>query len=173
MKEKLKVDKKKILNTATVAEEKAKKTFDEYKKFAIKGNVLDLAIGVVIGAAFTNIVNTLVSSLVTPLLSVLTNKVDLGSLFISLTGGSYLTMEEAKAAGEIVVNYGAIVNSVLNFFIVSFILFLVVRSFTRLKVKEEKTAEDKTKAETQTCPYCKTSIHIEATKCPNCTSDLK
>ena len=109
------------------AKKNVKKTMEEYKSFAIKGNIIDLAIGMVIGSAFTSIVNSLVNTTITPLISLLTNKVDLSTLFISLTGIHYNTLAEAKEAGAITFNYGELLNSLLNFFIISFTLFLVVK----------------------------------------------
>lgn len=155
------------------AEKKAKKAIEDYKKFAIKGNVVDLAIGVVIGAAFTNIINTIVSSFVTPLLSMITNKVDIGSLFISLSGGQYKTLEEAKAAGAITINYGALFNAVLNFFIVSVILFIVFKYISKLRESSEKGSAEEAKQTTKECPYCKSTININATKCAFCTSEVE
>lgn len=151
----------------------ARKTISEYKSFAIKGNVIDMAIGVVIGSAFTNIVNVLVSSTITPIISLLTNKVDLSTLYITLKGGHhYASIAEAKAAGAIVLSYGELINAVLNFFIISFVLFLVVR-FLKHSKKKETTHEAQVKKLTEKkCPFCFSTISIEATRCPFCTSIL-
>lgn len=173
MNEQIKKNKELLKKHSKKAESKAKETIEDYKKFAIKGNIVDLAIGVVIGAAFTNIINTLVSSLITPLLSIITNKVDIASLFVSLSGGSYKTLEEAKTAGAIVLNYGAIFNAVLNFFIVSIILFIVFKYVSKLKASSAKGDEEEAKKTTKSCPYCKSNIDIAASKCAFCTSDLE
>jgi len=173
MKDKIQKNKDILKEQTAKAEANAKGAIADYKKFAIKGNILDLAIGVVIGAAFTNIINTLVSSFITPLLSALTNKVDIASLFISLSGGSYPTIEAAKAAGAIVISYGIIFNAVLNFFIVSVILFIVVTYITKLRASSEKGTEEIVKETTKTCPYCKSKIDITATKCAFCTSEVE
>lgn len=147
----------------------AKKAVNDYKKFAIKGNVLDMAIGVVIGSAFTNIVNTLVSSTITPLISLLTSNVDLSTLFFTLKGGSFESLEAAKAAGAITLNYGTLINAILNFFIVSVVLFIIVKILT---ASNKKDATEKKKT-TKECPYCLSIVPIKATKCAFCTSDLE
>jgi len=172
MKEKIQKNREILRNQTAKAEKKAKSAIADYKKFAIKGNIVDLAIGVVIGAAFTNIINTLVASLVTPLLSALTNKVDIANLFISLSGGNYNTLADAKDAGAIVISYGAIFNAVLNFFIVSVILFLVFKYISKLRESNEKGTEEIVKETTKSCPYCKSTIDLNATKCAFCTSEV-
>lgn len=173
MKDKMEKNKEILMKNKEKAEKKAKKAIEDYKKFAIKGNVVDLAIGVVIGSAFTNIVNTIVSSFVTPTLSLITNKVDIGSLFISLTGGNYKTLEEAKAAGAIIINYGALFNAVLNFFIISVVLFIIFKYISKIRESMEKGNEEETKQTTKTCPHCMSTINIAATRCAFCTSEVE
>lgn len=151
----------------------AKKAIEDYKQFAIKGNIVDLAIGVVIGAAFTNIVNAIVTTLVTPLLSLLTNKVDISTLFVSLTKGNFSSIEEAKNAGAIIINYGLLLNAILNFFIVSVVLFVIFKYISKLKNKNENLEQKEKEDTTKICPYCMSSVNINAVKCPFCTSDLK
>ncbi len=148
--------------------ELAKKAISDYKKFAIKGNVMDLAIGVVIGTAFTNIVNTLVSSVITPVISLFTSNVDLSTLFITLKGGSFDTLEAAKAANAITLNYGALINAILNFFMITLVLFIIVKIISASNKKDAKEKEKTTKE----CPYCLSTIPIKATRCAHCTSDL-
>lgn len=172
MKEQIEKNKKLFKKHSDKAEEKAKKAIEDYKKFAIKGNMVDLAIGVVIGAAFTNIINTIVSGVVTPLLSTITSKVDIGSLFISLSGGKYNTIEEAKAAGAIIINYGALFNAVMNFFIVSVIMFIVYKYISKLRESSEKGSAEEAKQSTKECPYCKSTININSTRCAFCTSEV-
>lgn len=150
----------------------AKKTINNYKNFAMKGNILDMAIGVVIGSAFTSIVNTLVTSIITPLISVLTNKVDLSTLFITLHGTHMKTLQEAKAAGAITLNYGDLLNALLNFFIISTTLFIIVSIIKSKTKKDAKKVEEIQKVTTKQCPYCLSSIPIDAIKCAHCTSDL-
>lgn len=152
---------------------KVEKTMTEYKKFAMKGNAVDLAIGMVIGSAFTSIINAIVNTTITPLLSVFTNKVDFSKLFISLSGVHYDSIEKAQEAGALVWNYGALLNALLNFFIVSFILFLVVKYIGKLNKKSEVAEVEEKKVTTKKCPYCISEIPIEAVKCAHCTSNLE
>lgn len=160
--------KEKVKEQQKKTKEATKKTINEYKNFAIKGNVIDMAIGVVIGSAFTSIVNTLVSAVITPLISVLTNKIDLSTLFITIHGPKLDTIEASKAAGAITINYGEVINAILNFFIISVTLFIVIMIIKKLNKKEEVVKEITTKE----CPYCLSRIPIKATKCAYCTSDL-
>lgn len=150
----------------------AKKTINDYKAFAIKGNVIDLAIGVIIGSAFTSIVNALVNNIITPFLGLLTNRVDLSTLFVSITGGTYNSIEEAKQAGEIVINYGSLLNSVINFFFISITLFIVFKYISKLRSNLEKEQTEETLETTKTCPYCFSTININSTRCAHCTSKL-
>lgn len=151
----------------------AKTAIENYKNFAMKGNIIDMAIGVVIGSAFTNIVNTLVSSTITPVISLLTKDVDLSTLFITLKGGTFNTLEEARAAGAIILSYGELLNSIINFLIISIVLFVVI-SIIKYSNKKAQKAEVAVKNETtKVCPYCKSTIDISATKCAFCTSDLE
>jgi large conductance mechanosensitive channel len=154
-------------------ENASKKTFEDYKDFAMKGNVVDLAIGVVIGGAFTGIVNSLVTGVITPFLGILTNKVDLSSLYVSLSGGIYTSLEAAKQSGALVLNYGLLLNAILNFFIVSFVLFLIFRYLTKLRKKHDKDLQVAQEVTTKECPYCISQIPIKATRCPHCTSEQK
>ena len=154
-------------------EEKAKKALDEYKNFAMKGNVIDLAIGVVIGSAFTNIVNTLVSAIITPIISLLTNDVDLSTLFITLKGGHFDTLAEAKAAGAITLDYGTFLNAIINFLIISIVLFIVFRKIMKSNRNNAKEEAEIKEVTTKTCPYCMSTIPIEASKCAYCTSSLE
>lgn len=151
------------------SKKKAKLAFEDYKAFALKGNALDLAIGVVLGGAFTTIVNTLVSALITPLISLLTSNVDLSTLFITLKGGKFETLEAAKAAGAITLNYGEILTSIINFIIISLVLFVVVKTLTKANKKDNEVKEITTK----TCPYCLSTIPLKATRCAHCTSILE
>ena len=160
-----KIDKK---NLQAVSKKKVKTAFEDYKAFALKGNVLDLAIGVVLGSAFTNIVNSIVNSIITPLISMLTSKVNYSTLFVSLDGIKYESIEAAKAANAVILTYGELISAILNFIIVSIILFLIIKTLTKAS-KKEKIEEIKT---TKKCNYCCSSIPIEATKCAHCTSDL-
>lgn len=170
IKEKIKLDdiEQKTKKTKKIA----KKAMDEYKAFAIKGNIMDLALGVVIGGAFTNIVNSLVTNIITPILGYFTSKVDLNNLFIALNGKNYPNLETAKASGAVVLTYGALLNSIVNFLIITLILFIVFKYINKLN-KRNDISEDVVKQETtKKCPYCLSVIPKEATKCAFCTSDL-
>lgn len=142
--------------------------FKEFKEFISRGNVLDLAIAVIIGGAFGKIITSVVEDLIMPIISLLQGGTDFSNLFISLDGSNYMTLAAAKEAGAATFNYGAFIQSLLDFIIIALILFFIVRSFNRFK-KEEAPAP----ATTKTCPYCKTDIPIEATRCPHCTSQLE
>lgn len=161
-----KIDRKELHKES---KKKAKLAFEDYKAFALKGNALDLAIGVVLGGAFTTIVNTLVSALITPIISLLTSNVDLSTLFITLKGGKFDTLEAAKAAGAITLNYGEILTAIINFIIISIVLFIIVKTLTKANKKDTQAVEITTK----TCPYCLSTIPIKATRCAHCTSILE
>jgi large conductance mechanosensitive channel len=142
--------------------------FKEFKEFAMKGSMVDLAIGIVIGAAFGKIITSLVSDVIMPPIGLLLGKVDFSSLFIDLSGKGYATLAEAKAAGAATINYGLFLNTVIDFIIVAFVIFLIIKQINRMK-RQEAPADPVTKE----CPYCFTSIPIKATRCPNCTAELK
>lgn len=146
---------------------------EEYKSFAMRGNIVDLAIGMVIGSAFTSIVTALVNTTITPLISIFTNKVDLSKLFISLSGIHYDSLAQAEEAGALVWNYGALLNAFLNFFIISFILFLIVKYLGKLKKKNAIEEVEEQKNTLKECPYCLSQIPVKATKCAFCTSDIE
>ena len=141
--------------------------FKDFKEFAIKGNMLDLAIGVIIGGAFGKIITSIVNDIIMPLFSLLTGKIDFTNLFYAFDGNNYKKLADAKAAGVATLNYGLFITSVIDFLIVAFTIFIVVKQLNRFKKKEEPVAP-----KTKDCPYCKTGISIEATRCPNCTSQL-
>ncbi|MBI3949546.1 MAG: large-conductance mechanosensitive channel protein MscL [Acidobacteria bacterium] len=142
----------------------------EFKEFAMRGNVLDLAIGIIIGVAFGKIVTSFVNDILMPPIGLLLGRVDFSHLFINLLGTHFATLAEAKAAGAPTINYGVFLNTVLDFLIVVLAVFLLVRQVNRLRRQPEPPpAEPATKE----CPYCRTSIPINATRCPHCTSELK
>ena len=145
----------------------------EFKEFAIKGNVVDMAVGIVIGAAFGTIVKSFVSDILMPPIGLLLGNVDFSNLFIILKSGSqagpFTTIADAQAAGAVTLNYGLFINTVISFIIVAFAVFMVVKSINRMKREEEALPEEPT---TKDCPYCVSTIAITATRCPNCTSEL-
>jgi large conductance mechanosensitive channel len=139
----------------------------EFREFAMRGNVVDLAIGVVIGAAFGKIVTSLVSDIVMPPLGLVLAQVDFNNLFINLSGTPYASLAEAKAAGAATINYGVFITNVIDFVIVAFVIFLVVRGINRLRRSPPPPTPT-----TRSCPYCVTTIPLQATRCPACTSEL-
>ncbi len=148
------------------------KVFKEFKEFAVKGSMIDLAVGIIIGAAFTGVVNSLVNDVIMPPIGLLVGKVDFSNLFFTLTGNSFQTLAEAKLGGAVTLNYGLFVNTLINFLIVAFAVFMLVKQVNAFKRKMEGEPAAAAPA-TQTCPYCKSAIHIEAVRCPNCTSEIK
>ncbi len=142
--------------------------FKEFRNFIMKGNVIDLAVAVIIGAAFGAIVSSLVNDIIMPIIGQLTGKINFTDLFINLSGGSYTSLAAAKAAGAATINYGVFINTIINFLIIALVIFLIVRQVNRLKKAPEAAAPT-----TKDCPYCFTAIPIPATRCPNCTSELK
>ena len=141
----------------------------EFKEFAVRGNVIDMAVGIIIGAAFGKIVNSLVQDIVMPPVGVLIGGIDFSSHFINLSEESYATLAEAQAAGAATLNYGIFLNTVLSFLIVALCVFFLVKQINRLKRKEDVASIAPTQ---KSCPYCFTSISIKATRCPFCTSQL-
>ncbi len=140
----------------------------EFKEFAMKGNVLDMAIGIIIGAAFGKIITSVVSDVIMPPIGLILGRVDFSSLFLNLSGTHYDSLAAAKAAGAATINYGVFLNNVVDFVIVAFVIFLVVRQVNRWK-KPGPAAAPATKE----CPYCFSAIPIKATRCPNCTSEIR
>lgn len=138
----------------------------EFKAFALKGNVLDLAVGVIIGGAFGKIVTSFVNDITMPLISLVTGKVNFTDLFITLNGHHYKTLEEAKKAGAPTLNYGSFITNVIDFLIIAFVIFIFIKQIEKLHKKPEAAVT------TKECPYCKTNIHLDAVRCPNCTSSL-
>lgn len=139
----------------------------EFKEFAVKGNMLDLAVGVVIGGAFGKIVSSLVNDLVMPVISLFIGSADFSKLFISMNGVHYETIEQAQEANAAILNYGLFLTNVIDFLIIALVIFIIIKQINRFK-KEPEAAPATTKA----CPFCKTDVHLEATRCPHCTSNL-
>ncbi len=147
--------------------EKIKTTLAEFKKFAFKGNVVDMAVGVIIGGAFSKIVTSLVNDIIMPIVGIFTGGADFSGLFYAVDGNKYATIAEAEAVTD-TINYGLFISQVLDFLIMAAIIFVALKIITRFKKKQEEAPKTTTKE----CPYCKTNIHIDATRCPNCTSEL-
>ena len=142
--------------------------FKEFKAFAMRGNVLDMAVGIIIGAAFGRIITSFVSDIIMPPFGLLLGKVDFSTLFLNISGTSYATLAQAKAAGAATINYGVFLNTVLDFLIVALVIFLLVRQVNRWGKPEPAAAPT-----TKECPYCISAIPLKATRCPNCTSEVR
>jgi len=141
----------------------------EFKEFAMRGSVLDMAVGIIIGAAFGKIVTSFVSDILMPPLGLLLGKVDFANLFLNISGRAYPTLAAAKEAGAATINYGIFLNTVLDFLLVAFAVFLLVRQVNRLRREPAPVAVEPT---TKDCPYCLSAIPIKALRCPHCTSQL-
>mgnify|MGYP001358450835 CR=1 FL=1 len=142
--------------------------FKEFKEFVMRGNVVDMAVGIIIGAAFGKIVTSFVSDVLMPPIGLLMGKMDFSNLFIDLSGAGYATLAEAKKAGAATINYGLFFNTVLDFIIVAFAIFLLIRQINRLKREPAPAAPD-----TRECPFCLSMVPLKAVRCPNCTSEIK
>jgi large conductance mechanosensitive channel len=139
----------------------------EFKEFAMKGNVLDMAVGIIVGAAFGKIVSSFVNDVLMPPIGRLTGRMDFSNLYLNLSGKDYSSLAEAKAAGAATLNYGLFINTVLDFLIVAFAVFLLVRQVNRLRTKEMQPVPA-----TKDCPFCVSAIPIKAVRCPHCTSQF-
>lgn len=139
----------------------------EFKAFAMRGNVIDLAVGIIIGGAFGRIVTSFVNDVLMPPIGVLLGGVNFANYFLTLKGGSFPTLEAAQAAGAVTINYGVFLNTIIDFIIVAFAIFLLIRQINRLQQPAPAAAPT-----TKDCPFCATAIPIKAKRCPNCTSEL-
>ncbi len=146
----------------------------EFRDFIMHGNMLDLAIGIVVGGAFGQVVNSFVSDILMPPIGLLLGKVDFAELYLSLSGQSYPSLQAAKDAGAATINYGLFINTIINLLIVGFAVFLIVKGVNRARQKLERPApEVEADPTTRECPYCFSEISRKATRCPNCTSALE
>ena len=142
----------------------------EFREFAMRGNVVDLAVGIIIGAAFGKIITSLVNDILMPPIGLLLGRVDFSNLFINLSGQPYASLAEAKAAGAPTINYGVFLNNVIDFLIVAFAIFLLIRFINRLSRQWERAPAT---PNTKECPFCFSAIPVRATRCPQCTSALQ
>lgn len=155
-----------------------KNVLNEFKKFAMRGNVMDMAVGIIIGAAFGKIVDSLVKDIIMPPLGYVMGQVDFANKYITLIDGSvagpYASLDAAKQAGAVTINYGMFLNTVISFIIVAFAVFMLIKAMNTLQAKLDKNEENSTPAApvTKECPFCCSVIPVKACKCPNCTSDL-
>lgn len=151
---------------------KSKGFWSEFKEFITKGNVMDMAVGVIIGAAFQNIINSLVNDIIMPVISVITGGIDFTNWFISLDGSHYKTLAQAQEAGAATLNYGTFLTYVINFLLMALVIFMLVKVLNKVRTSVEKEKEAPA-PDTKECPYCMSRIPIKATRCPYCTSELK
>lgn len=153
-----------------------KKTIEEFKQFAVGGNVMDMAVGVIIGGAFGKIVTSLVNDVITPAISVFIGGYNFSSLFYAVDGLKYESIDAAIAAGVGVVKYGQFISNIIDFIIIAIVIFITLRQFVKIKEKakkQEEPAPEPAVPTTKVCPYCFTEIHIDATRCPHCTSVIE
>ena len=143
----------------------------EFKEFALRGNLLDLAIGFIIGAAFTGLVQSLVNDIIMPIIGVITGGFDFSNLYVQLAGTSAPTLADARKAGATLA-YGTFITLVINFLIVAFVIFLLVKQINRFKREHAPATVTQDTPETKDCPFCRSTVALKATRCPNCTSDL-
>ena len=139
--------------------------FNEFKEFAVKGNVIDMAVGIIIGAGFGKIVTSFVSDVLMPPFGLILGKVNFANLFIDLSGTHPESVDKAKAAGAATINYGLFLNTIIDFTIVAFVIFMLVRQINKLKAPAAASTKD--------CPFCLSAVPLKATKCSHCTSELK
>ena len=157
--------------------ERFKRYADEFKTFAIKGNVIDMAVGIIIGAAFGKIVNSMVTDIIMPPMGWLMGKVDFTNLYFTLPNSegeivAYPSLAAAQAAGAVTINYGLFINTLISFILVAFAVFLLIKFINKLRATVEKKEEVVEEATTKECPKCFSTINIKATKCPHCTSEI-
>lgn len=151
------------------------KLMKEFKEFAIQGNMLDMAVGMIIGAAFKDLVSSVVNNLIMPVVSLFTGKLDFSNMFISLNGEHYATLAQAQEAAAPTLNYGLFITSVINFVIMAFVIFMMVKWVNKVRTTlehKEQALEAPAVPTEKICPYCKSKIDINATRCPHCTSEL-
>ena len=150
---------------------------NEFKKFAMRGNVIDMAVGIIIGAAFGKIVDSLVKDVIMPPIGLLLGKVDFSNLYLTLKDGAvpgpYDSLAAAQNAGAVTMNLGLFVNAVISFLIVAFAVFILIKAINELQAKMDKKEAQAAVKTTKTCPYCCSEIPLHATRCPHCTSELK
>lgn len=151
-----------------------KKFFEEFKTFVMRGNVLDLAVGVIIGGAFQKIITSMVNDIIMPVITLITGGINFTEWYISLDGSTYATLTEAKEAGAATLNYGVFITEVINFLIMAFVIFMLVKTMNKIaEAAKPKVEEAPAAPTTKKCPHCCSEIAIEATRCPHCTSELE
>ena len=147
-----------------------KKFLTEFKEFAVKGNMMDMAVGVIVGGAFGALVTALIDNILMPIISLVTGGIDFANWFVALDGSKYATLAEAQEAGAATLNYGLFISAIINFVILALVVFMIVKAMNKLRKPAEEVPEEPT---TRICPYCQSEIAIAATRCPHCTSELE
>ena len=152
-----------------------KNILKEFKDFAVKGNVIDMAVGIIIGGAFSPIVNSLVKDIIMPPIGYIMGNVDFSNLYFAITPHSqhYNSLKEAQDAGLVTINYGLFINTLISFLIVSFSVFVLIKFINKLKSEKKEETEEKVEETTKECPYCFSVIDKRAKKCPHCASELQ
>ncbi|MCR4693775.1 MAG: large conductance mechanosensitive channel protein MscL [Pseudobutyrivibrio sp.] len=147
----------------------------EFREFIMRGNVLDLAVGVIIGGAFQSIINSLVNDIIMPLISAITGGIDFTNWFVALDGSDYKTLAAAQEAGAATLNYGTFITVIINFILMALVVFCLVKFLNSVsdRVKKDDAAEEAAEPTEKECPYCMSMIPIKASRCPHCTSELK
>ena len=151
--------------------EKGKGFISEFKTFIMRGNVMDLAVGVIIGGAFQAIINSLVNDIIMPIISAITGGIDFSNWFVSLDGTKYATLAAAQEAGAATLNYGVFITAIINFLLMALVIFILVKSLNALAARTKKQEEEAEPTEKE-CPYCLSKIPVKATKCAHCTSEV-
>ena len=149
----------------------------EFKKFIMRGNILDMSVGIIIGAAFSKIADSLVNDILMPPIGLLLKGIDFSNLFFVIKKGSeddtvYRSLEAAKSSGAVVISYGVFINTLITFFITAVAIFIVIKAFNKMEISFVKKEKEEKEATEKTCPYCFSTINVNAVKCPNCTSSL-
>ena len=158
--------------SSKIIQKKTKKLTKDFKNFAFKEATLGAAVGIMLGAAFRDVINSLVNDVLTPPIAYITSGIDFTTLYFSFGSGKYESIEQAREAGAVVIHYGNFINEFITFLITAFILFLIVYESTKIIDAFNKKEEEKKSSKEKKCPYCKSKIHEEATRCPFCTSKL-
>ncbi len=156
-----------------MAKEKGKGILGEFKAFIMRGNVIDMAVGVIIGGAFQKIITSLVDDVIMPVITLITGGIDFNNWFVALDGGKYASLTEAKAAGVATLNYGTFITVVINFLLMAAVIFLLVKGMNALAERTIHKKEEAPAPTVKTCPYCLSEIPVKATRCAHCTSELE
>ncbi len=155
-----------------MADQEKKSIAQELKEFIFRGNVMDMAVGVIIGAAFGAIINSLVTDIFMPILSIITGKMDFTNMFVAMDGGEYATLAQAQEAGVATINYGLFITQIINFILVAICIFFFIKAVNRMMNMKKQEEEPEPEKEPRLCPFCKQEVAEDATRCPHCTSEL-